>query len=849
MRSLALVLLALGPLALGPLACSDDSFAPLSDAGLEGGHGDGPRDGGGKPEVFPTVTCPNPALTPPASGTCTITPGGAAVLVRGTLLLPDKVAENGHLLVEGGKITCAGCDCSKAPSFGVATVVECAKGVISAGLINTHDHIGWTTARPVPSAVRYNHRHQWRVGDLPDFPEIKYPGSNYKTEPLLWGEVRMLLSGVTSIMGEGGIKGLVRNLDKDNGGLGKPDVVNGTFPLGDSGGQMLAQGCGYKSIPSLSTIQGANAWVPHVAEGNIAEARNEFLCLSGQQAGGVDATQPNASFIHAVGLTAVDIRDLALGKTGVVWSPRSNISLYGMTAEVVEMDHLGVRIALGTDWVISGSMNMLRELACADELNRTYYDGHFSDRQLYEMVAINGALTAGVADVVGELREGTFADLAVWNGATRTAHGAVVRATLPDVVLVLRGGEVLYGDEALVNGLDAKGGEACEPLEVCGAQKRLCLQRETGKDLAALKAVVGDAYPLFFCEAPTDEPTCVPSRPNEYDGKITATDSDGDGIPDDQDSCPKVFNPVRPIDGGKQPDTDGDKLGDECDPCPFDVDSSKCSTKPDPNDKDGDKVADADDTCPTVPNADQKDGDGDKLGDACDACPTRANPGGAACPFTVRELRDRSLGVRPADGTLVALKNLTVTAVRTTKANNFGFYVREGTAPFEALFVFTKGATPADAGGTPLKPGDRVNLEGKLVDYSNTDELEAPAKVEVNGSGDLTPVDQKTDALKPGSATAEAMESQLVKVSGVKVGAMVDATKSDSFWVSDSGADCTAAAPTCTKVTDFFYDGGVFDQQPAAPAGALFSAIVGVVNGFKNDHTLEPRGAADLVAP
>jgi len=29
--------------------------------------------------------------------------------------------------------------------------------------------------------------------------------------------------------------------------------------------------------------------------------------------------------------------------------------------------------------------------------------------------------------------------------------------------------------------------------------------------------------------------------------------------------------------------------------------------------------------------------------------------------------------------------------------------------------------------------------------------------------------------------------------------------------------------------------------------GGTFSSIVGVVNGYKNDHTLEPRDAADLV--
>jgi hypothetical protein len=54
-------------------------------------------------------------------------------------------------------------------------------------------------------------------------------------------------------------------------------------------------------------------------------------------------------------------------------------------------------------------------------------------------------------------------------------------------------------------------------------------------------------------------------------------DSDGDGIPDTGDNCPKVFNPIRPMDNGMQPDADGDGQGDPCDPCPLDANTTTCS--------------------------------------------------------------------------------------------------------------------------------------------------------------------------------------------------------------------------------------------------------------------------------
>ncbi|MFH1129995.1 MAG: hypothetical protein V1754_01590, partial [Pseudomonadota bacterium] len=58
-------------------------------------------------------------------------------------------------------------------------------------------------------------------------------------------------------------------------------------------------------------------------------------------------------------------------RTSVIWSPRTNISLYGMTADVVMLKNKVVLLSLGNDWNISGSVNLLRELSCADNLNQT----------------------------------------------------------------------------------------------------------------------------------------------------------------------------------------------------------------------------------------------------------------------------------------------------------------------------------------------------------------------------------------------------------------------------------------------------------------------------------------------
>src|SRR6185503_13794888 len=111
--------------------------------------------------------------------------------------------------------------------------------------------------------------------------------------------------------------------------------------------------------------------------------------------------------------------------------------------------------------------------------------------------------------------------------------------------LVMRGGKILYGDANIV-GTATTG---CDALSVCGSDKQACLTGEIGESLSALQTAVGSSiYPLFACGDPMNEPSCVPSRPtpvnnsSTYSGMVTANDSDGDGIPDDQDLCPKVFD-------------------------------------------------------------------------------------------------------------------------------------------------------------------------------------------------------------------------------------------------------------------------------------------------------------------
>jgi hypothetical protein len=93
-----------------------------------------------------------------------------------------------------------------------------------------------------------------------------------------------------------------------------------------------------------------------------------------------------------------------------------------------------------------------------------------------------------------------------------------------------------------------------------------------------------------------------------YDIYLIQRDRDNDLIVDVEDNCPEKSNP-------NQLDTDGDGLGDACDTCPKDKD----------NDKDKDGVCGDVDNCPINANTDQADSDKDGKGNVCDSCPLDAN--------------------------------------------------------------------------------------------------------------------------------------------------------------------------------------------------------------------------------
>lgn len=503
---------------------------------------------------------------------CTVTSTGTTGILLAGRLLEASGAITGELLVDGsGKIACADVSCATTAGYADATRIDCPSSVISPSLIDPHDHTDFATAPPIDHGqLRYQHRHDWRTG-AEGAKALSQPKTT--TDPKIIGaaELRFVLGGATSIVGSGGVKGLVRNLAnfKDQTqleGLGGKTTYFDTFPLGDSNGTIMTSGCGYPSIRSAGAAFQDGNYAPHIGEGINLGGENELTCTT---QGNNDLVTNRTAIIHGVAFNAKDVDVVRAAGASLIWSPRSNVSLYGDTAPVTEYHAAGVSVSLGTDWLASGSMNVLRELSCADSLNQKYFGNAFTDEDLWQMVTLNAAIAAGFDSQIGSLDVGKFADIAVFDASTNADYRAVIAAGVEDVHLVLRGGTVLYGDAPVVSALNA----SCATLDVCGNARAACIDVPSVA-LADIQTAAQSIYPLFFCrdQTPTAEPTCVPFR-DSYPNGTSATDFDGDGIPDTSDDCPKVFNPIRPMDNATQSDVDGDGTGDACDAKPLDPQS------------------------------------------------------------------------------------------------------------------------------------------------------------------------------------------------------------------------------------------------------------------------------------
>ena len=108
-----------------------------------------------------------------------------------------------------------------------------------------------------------------------------------------------------------------------------------------------------------------NAWFVHLSEGVDQSSKDEFDALYEK-----GLIMDETVVIHGTGMDQAQFNQMATTGAGLVWSPFSNLVLYGDTTDVVAADNAGITISIAPDWGPSGTKNNLHELKVADMWNR-----------------------------------------------------------------------------------------------------------------------------------------------------------------------------------------------------------------------------------------------------------------------------------------------------------------------------------------------------------------------------------------------------------------------------------------------------------------------------------------------
>ncbi|MCA8924236.1 MAG: amidohydrolase family protein [Planctomycetes bacterium] len=378
--------------------------------------------------------------------------GSAREVFEGTLLIRDGRIES--LLAKGAALP-DGC------------LVVKTEGFVYPGLINLHDHMTYNFLSLYDLPEHAENSHDWPQGDAylgkVNNPRVAVTHSkffNYMDEALKFAEVRAIVGGSTAVQGAPGspaIKStLVRNVDHAN--FGRDDVGQSALTMNVRFAEKLGT-----EVPKVKQLQ---AWIMHLSEGIDDYARNQWsdpgfdpskpfdeLPTTRNLPGLVEADLvfPGLVGVHCTGMHKEDFEQWrAITGEGpkVVWSPASNLLLYGKTTNVADVLAADGLIALGTDWAPSGSKNLLWELKVADQVNKQSSPPPFSDRGLVELVTVNPAKMLGWEADAGRIREGLVADLLILDAIDADPYRNLIQAREEHVQLVFVGGNPLYGDEA-----------------------------------------------------------------------------------------------------------------------------------------------------------------------------------------------------------------------------------------------------------------------------------------------------------------------------------------------------------------------------------------------------------------
>ena len=308
------------------------------------------------------------------------------------------------------------------------------------GLVNAHDHLEFNLfprlgKGPYPNAFDWA-RDIHRPRESPVREHLLVP----KRARLLWGGLKNLLSGVTTVAHHNPYdrhlftRGFPVRVVRETGWAHSLDFCTDVMEC-------------YRSSPA--------GWpfIIHAAEGSDDRARAEIGRLDA-----MGALTGRTVLVHAVGATQAQLEAVRTRRASIVWCPRSNLFTIGQTVSK-EVLKSGVLVALGTDSAITAEGDLIDEIGIAEEA------GQLRREKIYDMITVNAARVLRLNKAQGTIRPFGVADVIAVRDKGQTPAEALVRLH-PEMVMIA--GRIMAVSDRFASGAEDLDRKGMEPIHLEG---------------------------------------------------------------------------------------------------------------------------------------------------------------------------------------------------------------------------------------------------------------------------------------------------------------------------------------------------------------------------------------------
>lgn len=342
---------------------------------------------------------------------------------------------HGDLRISHGKIQAVG---SPLEAKRHDAVITFGKHVVYPGLVNAHDHLEMNLY-PLMGNPPYQNYTQW-ARDIyrPAESPVREIESIPLKDRLLWGGIKNLISGVTTVVHHNPYYPLFRHRN---------------FPVRVFANYSWAHSLAFeKSISKKFPTFTSRPFIVHAAEGV-----DELAQLEIQQLKKLKVLRKNTVLVHAIGTREQDRVDIQNSGASIVWCPSSNLFMFNKTLDAASIQST-IPVALGTDSTMTGKATLFDEMAVARLTGQ-------SASSVLDMVTSVPRKIFRLSE--SELSPGHRADLLILPQDQEDYAENLVTSSAERVAAVLVDGEMRFGE----SGILSQGSGAYHAIKVGGKSK------------------------------------------------------------------------------------------------------------------------------------------------------------------------------------------------------------------------------------------------------------------------------------------------------------------------------------------------------------------------------------------